>query len=134
MAIPLKSAMEKVKNKIVLIVDDEERNVFALRSYLETLEMEIITALNGEEAISILQDNPKPDIILLDIMMPIMDGYETLGILKNNDKLKDIPVIAVTAKAMKGDEEKCFKAGAWDYVSKPVNMEILIEKMNHWMA
>jgi two-component system chemotaxis sensor kinase CheA len=126
--------MEKVKNKIVLIVDDEERNVFALRSYLETLEMKILTAFTGEEAISILQDDPKPDIILLDIMMPVMDGYETLEILKNNDELKDIPVIAVTAKAMKGDEEKCLKAGAWDYISKPVNMKMLIEKMNHWMA
>lgn len=134
MVIPLKSAMKKVKNKIVLIVDDEERNVFALRSYLETLEMEIITALNGEEALSILQDNPKPDIILLDIMMPVMDGYETLEIIKHNDELKNIPVIAVTAKAMKGDEEKCLKAGAWDYISKPINIKMLIEKMNRWMV
>ena len=126
--------MKKVKNKIVLIVDDEERNVFALRSYLETLEMEIITALSGEEAISILLGNLKPDIILLDIMMPVMDGYETLGVLKHNDELKNIPVIAVTAKAMKGDEEKCLEAGAWDYISKPVNIKMLIEKMNHWIV
>jgi len=126
--------MEKLKNKVVLIVDDEERNVFALRSYLETLEMEILTALNGEEAIAMLRDNPKPAIILLDIMMPVMDGYETLAVLKSNAKLKDIPVIAVTAKAMKGDEEKCLETGAWDYISKPLNMKMLIEKMNRWMA
>jgi CheY-like chemotaxis protein len=126
--------MEKIKNKIVLIVDDEERNVYALRSYLETLEMKIIIAYNGQEAISMLQGNPKPDIILLDIMMPVMDGYETLGILKNNEELKNIPVIAVTAKAMKGDEEKCRDAGAWDYISKPVNIKMLIEKMNHWIV
>ena len=126
--------MEKIKNKIVLIVDDEERNIYALRSYLETLEMKIITARDGEEAISILQNNPKPDIILLDIMMPVMDGYETLGAIGLNDELKNIPVIAVTAKAMKGDEEKCREAGAWDYISKPVNIEMLIEKMNRWIV
>jgi len=126
--------MEKIKNKLVLIVDDEERNVFALGSYLEALEMKIIVATNGEEAILILKDNPKPDIILLDIMMPVMDGYETLEIIKRTDELKNIPVIAVTARAMKGDDQKCLDAGAWDYISKPINMSVLIEKMNHWMV
>jgi two-component system chemotaxis sensor kinase CheA len=126
--------MEKIKNRLALIVDDEERNVFALRSYLEALEMKTIIAHNGEEAILMLQDNPKPDIILLDIMMPVMDGYETLEIIRQTDELKSIPVIAVTARAMKGDEQKCLEAGAWDYISKPVNMNVLIEKMNHWMV
>jgi len=125
--------MEKIKNRLVLIVDDEERNVFALRSYLEVLEMKTIIAHNGEEAILMLQGDPKPDIILLDMMMPVMDGYETLEILKHKDELKNIPVVAVTARAMKGDEQKCLEAGAWDYVSKPVNMTLLIEKMNHWI-
>lgn len=126
--------MEKIKNKIVLIVDDEERNLFALRSYLESLEMEVITASNGQEAISMLQGNMKPDIILMDIMMPVMDGYETMKIIKQNDEINKTPVIAVTAKAMKGDKEKCLEAGAWDYISKPINMHLLIEKMNHWIG
>jgi CheY-like chemotaxis protein len=125
--------MEKLKNKIALIVDDEERNVFALSSYLETLGMQIMTAQNGSEAISLLQSNAKPDIILLDIMMPVMDGYETLEVITHDDELKSIPVITVTAKAMKGDREKCLEAGAWDYISKPINIQLLIEKMKHWI-
>ena len=125
--------MEKLKNKIVLIAEDEERNVFALQSYLETLEMKIITVQNGEEAISFLKSNPKPDIILLDIMMPVMDGIETMSIIMRDKELKSIPVIAVTAKAMKGDREKCLEAGAWDYVSKPIDMNLLIAKMTHWI-
>jgi CheY-like chemotaxis protein len=125
--------MEKLKNKIALIVDDEDRNVFALSSYLETLGMQIMTAQNGSEAISLLQSNAKPDIILLDIMMPVMDGYETLEVITHDDELKSIPVITVTAKAMKGDREKCLEAGAWDYISKPINIQLLIEKMKHWI-
>ena len=125
--------MEKLKNKIVLIAEDEERNVFALQSYLETLEMKIITVQNGEEANSFLKSNPKPDIILLDIMMPVMDGIETMSIIMRDKELKSIPVIAVTAKAMKGDREKCLEAGAWDYVSKPIDMNLLIAKMTHWI-
>ena len=123
--------MEKLKNKIVLIVDDEERNVFALSSYLETLDMRIETAPNGQKAISLLENNFRPDIILLDIMMPVLDGYETMAIIKGRDNWKSIPIIAVTAKAMKGDKEKCLEAGAWDYVSKPINMSTLLEKMNN---
>ena len=126
--------MDKLKNKVVLIVDDEERNVFALTSYLETLGMKIITAQNGLEAVSLLENNLKPDIILLDIMMPVMDGYEAMAIIKRNNELKGIPIIAVTAKAMKGDKEKCLEAGAWDYVSKPIHMKTLIEIMNYRMT
>src|SRR5258708_18819847 len=109
--------MEKLKNKMVLIVEDDERNIFALRSYLEALNMNVATAEDGQQAISLLQNDTKPDIILLDMMMPVMDGYETLGILKQDALLKQIPVIAVTAKAMKGDRERCIEGGAWDYVS-----------------
>ena len=125
--------MEKLKNKTVLIVDDDDRNTFALRSYLEMLDMEIAIAENGEEAISVLHNNKRPDIILLDMMMPVMDGYETLGILKQDTSLKQIPVIAVTAKTMKGDREKCTEAGAWDYISKPIDMKILVDKMAKWL-
>jgi CheY-like chemotaxis protein len=125
--------MEKLKNKTVLIVDDEDRNTFALRSYLETFEMRIEVAKNGEEAISLLKKGTQIDIILLDMMMPVMDGYETLTIFKNNDSLKQIPVIAVTARAMKGDKEKCIEAGAWDYVSKPIDLTILMDKITRWI-
>lgn len=125
--------MENLKNKMVMIVDDDERNTFAMRNYLESLEMKILIALNGQEAIDLLQKGPRPDIILLDMMMPVMDGYETLNVLKNDDLLKSIPVIAITARAMKGDKEKCMEAGAWDYTSKPVDLNILITKIANWI-
>lgn len=121
--------MQKLENKVVLIVDDEDSNIYALQSYLDTLDVKIRVAKNGAQAISLLQQEETVDIILLDMMMPIMDGYETLQVLKENDSLKKIPVIAVTAKAMKGDREKCLEAGAWDYVSKPLDMKLLIEKI-----
>ena len=116
-----------------MIVDDDSRNIFALGSYLETLDMHIISAENGAVAIARLQEIERPDIILLDMMMPVMDGYETLGILKNDDSLKQIPVIAVTARAMKGDKEKCLEAGAWDYLSKPIDLTILVDKLTKWI-
>ncbi len=125
--------MEKLKNKIALIVDDEERNTFALRSYLETFGIKIEVAKNGEEAINILRNGVLVDIILLDMMMPVMDGYETLDVLRNDNALKQIPVIAVTARAMKGDKEKCLEFGAWDYVSKPIDLTILMDKINRWI-
>lgn len=126
--------MDKLKNKIVLVVDDEARNMFALSSYLQARDMKVEAAVNGEEAIAMLLNNIKPDVILLDMMMPVMDGYETLAVLKDNEALKHIPVIAVTAKAMKGDREKCLEAGAWDYVSKPINMQALMDKLNRWIV
>jgi two-component system, chemotaxis family, sensor kinase CheA len=125
--------MEKLKNKMIMIVDDDERNTFALSSYLETWEMKTMIALNGQEAIGSLLKGPKPDIILLDMMMPVMDGYETLSVLKNDDSLKNIPVIAITARAMKDDKQKCLQAGAWDYISKPVDLNVLINKINNWI-
>jgi two-component system chemotaxis sensor kinase CheA len=134
MVVQLKSIMmEKLKNKTVLIVDDDDRNIFALRSYLEMLDMNVATAGDGQEAISLLQNDARPDMILLDMMMPLMDGYETLGILKQDAILKQIPVIAVTAKAMKGDRERCMEAGAWDYISKPIDMKALVDKITKWI-
>ncbi|MDB5273584.1 MAG: multi-sensor hybrid histidine kinase [Chitinophagaceae bacterium] len=124
--------MERLNNKNVLIVDDDERNTFALGSYLESLNMNVIMAANGEDAIAVLKKKTI-DIILLDMMMPVMDGYETLAILKEEEQLKHIPVIAVTAKAMVGDKERCLKAGAWDYLSKPMDMKMLIDKLIRWI-
>lgn len=123
-----------MSHKIVLIVDDDERNTFALGSYLKSLNMVVDTAGNGEEAMSKLLGGVDADIILLDMMMPVMDGYETLLALKQKDLLEKIPVIAVTAKAMVGDKEKCLEAGAWDYVSKPIDMQTLIEKLNRLLT
>jgi len=125
--------MDKLNGKLALIVDDDDRNIFALSSYLGAFGLQIISAENGEEAIALLKDGARPHIILLDIMMPVMDGYETLAVLKQDDVLKGIPAIAVTARAMKGDREKCMEAGAWDYVSKPIDLNALMEKINKWI-
>ncbi|HSU51436.1 MAG TPA: response regulator [Segetibacter sp.] len=121
--------MSDIRNRSVMIVDDVETNIFALSCYLETLDIDVIVAKNGEEAIKLLEDGARPGIILLDMMMPVMDGYETLKILKRSNRLKEIPVIAVTARAMKGDKEKCLEAGAWDYISKPIDLKLLNEKI-----
>ncbi|HWZ21066.1 MAG TPA: response regulator [Cytophagaceae bacterium] len=126
--------MKVLKNATVLIVDDNEANIYALRSYLETADLKIEAALNGKEAIDLLLSGKNVDIILLDMMMPVMDGYETLDVLRNSEALKHIPVVALTAKAMKGDKEKCLKAGAWDYISKPVNLKVLMDIITHWVA
>lgn len=122
---------ESLKNKTVLIVDDDERNIFALSNYLDLLEMHVFKAYDGQEAIKLLQQETTIEIILLDMMMPLMDGYDTLKALKEKGMLKKIPVIAVTARAMKGDREKCIAAGATDYISKPVDLKIFVEKMMH---
>lgn len=126
--------MEKLANRTVLLVDDEDSNIYALQHYLEAMELNVLVAKNGAQALTVLQQGAKVDIILLDMMMPVMDGYETLQALKDDGSLKDIPVIAVTARAMKGDKEKCLEAGAWDYISKPLNMQLLLDKLNHWVV
>jgi CheY-like chemotaxis protein len=122
-----------LKDKTVLIVDDDDRNTFALASYLETVEVKTLIVGNGAEAIALLQTGTPVDIILLDMMMPVMDGYETLSALKEDPKIEKIPVIAITAKAMKGDREKCLNAGAMDYVSKPLDLKLLVQKMVYWI-
>ena len=123
----------KLKNKSVLIVDDDERNRYALSSYLDMLEMKVMTANDGEAALNLLRTGKSVDLILLDIMMPVMDGYEMLKVLKEDQKLKDIPVIAVTARAMKGDDAKCIEAGASDYIPKPIDLKNFISKMAKWL-
>lgn len=124
---------KKLKNKSVLIVDDDERNRYALSSYLDMLEMKVLTADDGASALNLLRSGKSVDLILLDIMMPIMDGYEMLRLLRNDDALKNIPVIAVTARAMKGDDQKCLDAGATDYVPKPIDLKKFISKMAKWL-
>jgi signal transduction histidine kinase/DNA-binding response OmpR family regulator/HAMP domain-containing protein len=116
----------------VLIVDDDIRNIFALSSVLEDYGMEIKTADNGREAIELAR-NGELDVILMDIMMPEMDGLETMKEIRKIARCKDLPIVAVTAKAMKGDRERCIEAGAWDYLSKPVDREQLLTVLKAWL-
>lgn len=124
---------ELLENKEILVVDDDMRNVFALTTALETKKMKVHFAENGKEALQILEENPSIDIVLMDIMMPEMDGYEAMKAIRNIDKLKQLPIIALTAKAMKKDKEMCLHAGASDYISKPVNMEQLFSLIKVWL-
>jgi CheY-like chemotaxis protein len=115
-----------VEGRKVLIVDDDMRNIFSLTSALEQHGMSVIFAENGLEGIEKLKANPDVDVMLVDIMMPEMDGYETMREIRKMARYRDLPLVAVTAKAMKGDREKCLEAGATDYVSKPVDIDQLL--------
>ena len=109
--------------KNILVVDDDVRNLFALTAVFERYNINVITAESGKEAINILNDNPKVDMVLMDIMMPEMDGYETTQKIRREHKNSTLPIIAVTAKAMKGDRQKCIEAGASDYITKPLKID-----------
>jgi CheY-like chemotaxis protein len=117
----------------VLIVDDDMRNIFALTTVLEEHDMAITPADNGRDAIRLLREDPGIEIVLMDIMMPEMDGMETMRAIRKIPELKSLPIVAVTAKAMKGDREKCIEAGAWDYLSKPVDPEQLLAVLRAWL-
>ena len=117
----------------ILVVDDDVRNIFALTSILETQKMRVIYAQNGYEAIQSLEDNHDVDIVLMDVMMPEMDGYETMRRIRKVNKYRTLPIIALTAKAMKGDREKCIEAGASDYIAKPVHTEQLKSLLRVWL-
>lgn len=119
--------------KKVLIVDDDVRNIYSLSKALEVFKMNVITAFDGKEAIKILNENPDTDVVLLDMMMPNMDGYETAEKIRVNPKFLNLPLIAVTAKAMTGDREKCIKAGASDYITKPVDIDQLLSLLRVWL-
>jgi CheY-like chemotaxis protein len=119
--------------KRVLIVDDDMRNIFALATVLEDHSMDIVWADNGREAISRVANDPQIEVVLMDIMMPEMDGMATMKEIRKLPQGKNLPMIAVTAKAMKGDREKCIEAGAWDYLSKPVNTHDLLTVLRAWL-
>jgi HAMP domain-containing protein/CheY-like chemotaxis protein/signal transduction histidine kinase len=119
--------------KNVLIVDDDVRNIFALSSLIERRGMKVITAGTGREAIAKLESTPEIAIVLMDIMMPEMDGYETMQVIRQNAKFRRLPIIALTAKAMKGDREKCLEAGASEYLAKPVNTDQLLSSLRMWL-
>jgi CheY-like chemotaxis protein len=128
------AAQVALLDKKVLIVDDDIRNIFALTSILERYDMVTISAETGRDAIRLLQATPDVDIVLMDIMMPEMDGIDTIRAIRGIPRFEMLPIIAVTAKAMKGDREKCIEAGAWDYLSKPVNSDQLLMTLRAWLA
>jgi HAMP domain-containing protein/CheY-like chemotaxis protein/signal transduction histidine kinase len=124
---------ENLVGRTVLLVDDDSRNIFALSSVLERRGMRVLTANTGKEAIGLLENTPDVAIILMDIMMPEMDGYQTMSAIRMKPKWRRLPIIALTAKAMKGDREKCLDAGASDYLAKPVNTEQLLASLRMWL-
>jgi CheY-like chemotaxis protein len=124
---------EILANKSVLVVDDDVRNIFALSSVLERRGMRVLTASTGKEAVRTVEATPDLAIVLMDIMMPEMDGYETMQVIRQSPTLRRLPIIALTAKAMKGDREKCLEAGASEYLAKPVNTDQLLSALRKWL-
>jgi CheY-like chemotaxis protein len=114
-------------------VDDDMRNAFALNKFLKSKGMDVMIANNGQKALDILEQGKKTDIILMDIMMPVMDGYETMKRIRKQKKFKDLPILALTAKAMESDREECIKCGANDYLSKPVDTSKLLTMLRVWL-
>jgi CheY-like chemotaxis protein len=124
---------EPLHGRKVLVVDDDIRNIFALNSLLERHSMQVVSATTGQDAINLLDKTDDLALVLMDIMMPEMDGYETMRRIRTNPKFRYLPIIALTAKAMKGDREKCLEAGASDYVAKPVNTDQLLSLVRMWL-
>jgi hypothetical protein len=129
----LHSSDEHLVRRAVLLVDDDTRNIFALSSVLERRGMEVLTATTGNEAIAVLNARSDVAIVLMDIMMPGMDGYETIQAVRADPRHQRTPILALTAKAMKGDREKCLEAGASDYLAKPVNIQQLLATLRKWL-
>jgi CheY-like chemotaxis protein len=124
---------EDLVGKTALLVDDDARNIFALSSMLERRGMRVLAATTGGEAIELVRSTPDLAIVLMDIMMPEMDGYQTIAAIRENPIFRRLPIIALTAKAMKGDREKCLESGASEYLAKPVNTEQLLTAMRGWL-
>jgi CheY-like chemotaxis protein len=129
----LHGSVEALRGRKVLVVDDDARNIFALTTLLENQEMEVISATNGRQAINLIETTPDISVVLMDIMMPEMDGYETMREIRRDPRFRTLPMLALTAKAMKGDREKCLQAGASDYIAKPVNTEQLLSLLRVWL-
>jgi CheY-like chemotaxis protein len=130
----LRQSDEALVGRKVLVVDDDMRNIFALTSLLEQHSIQVVNAENGAEAISLLDKDVEIDAVLMDIMMPEMDGYETMRRIRLNSKHRLLPIVALTAKAMKGDREKCLEAGASDYIAKPVDTDELLALLRIWLS
>jgi CheY-like chemotaxis protein len=122
-----------LRGRKVLVVDDDARNIFALTTVLENCEMNVLSATNGRQAIETINNTPDLSVVLMDIMMPGMDGYETMREIRRDARYRTLPILALTAKAMKGDREKCLQAGASDYIAKPVNTDQLVSLLRVWL-
>ena len=122
-----------LRRRKVLIVEDDARNIFALTTMLENQEMDVVSATNGRQAIELIQNKPDINVVLMDIMMPEMDGYQTMREIRKDPQFGALPILALTAKAMKGDREKCLEAGASDYIAKPVNTNELLSLLRVWL-
>jgi CheY-like chemotaxis protein/signal transduction histidine kinase len=129
----LHGSTEALAGRKVLVVDDDARNIFALTTVLENQDMDVVSATNGRQAIDIIQTTPELSVVLMDIMMPEMDGYETMREIRKDPRFRTLPILALTAKAMKGDREKCLQAGASDYIAKPVNTDQLLSLLRVWL-
>jgi HAMP domain-containing protein/CheY-like chemotaxis protein/signal transduction histidine kinase len=129
----LHGTTEALRGRKVLVVDDDARNIFALTTVLENQEMEVLSATNGRQAIEIIKSTPELSVVLMDIMMPEMDGYETMREIRKDPQFRTLPILSLTAKAMKGDREKCLEAGASDYIAKPVNTDQLLSLLRVWL-
>jgi CheY-like chemotaxis protein len=123
-----------LEGRKVLIVDDDVRNIFALTSALEAYEMKVLRAENGRAGIEALNKNPDVDLVLMDIMMPEMDGYETVRAIRRIERFEVLPIIALTARAMKVDRDKCIEAGASDYIAKPLDVDQLLSMLRVWLG
>ncbi|HYF60238.1 MAG TPA: response regulator, partial [Burkholderiaceae bacterium] len=130
----LHGSTEPLRDRRILVVDDDARNIFALTTILENHDIQVLTATNGRQAIETIRSTPDLDAVLMDIMMPEMDGYETMRQIRSDPQTRTLPILALTAKAMKGDREKCLEAGASDYIAKPVNTEQLLSLLRVWLA
>jgi CheY-like chemotaxis protein len=129
----LHGSAEVLRNRKLLVVDDDARNIFALTSLLENHGMDVLSANNGRSAIDLIHKTDDLSLVLMDIMMPDMDGYQTMREIRSDPDFRNLPIIALTAKAMKGDREKCLDAGASDYISKPVNTDQLLSLLRVWL-
>jgi CheY-like chemotaxis protein/signal transduction histidine kinase len=129
----LHTSDDVLRKRTVLVVDDDARNIFALTSLLENHEMKVLSATNGRQAIEVIRNTPDLSVVLMDIMMPEMDGYATMREIRNEPRFKSLPILALTAKAMKGDREKCLQAGASDYIAKPVDTDQLLSLLRVWL-
>ena len=129
----LHGSSEVLHGRKVLVVDDDARNIFALTTVLESHDIMVISATNGRQAIDLIESTPDLSMVLMDIMMPEMDGYQTMREIRNDPQFRSLPILALTAKAMKGDREKCLDAGASDYIAKPVNTDQLLSLMRVWL-
>jgi CheY-like chemotaxis protein len=129
----LHESNEALRGRRVLIVDDDARNIFALSIVLENQDMEVFSATNGRQAIKLIRETPELSVVLMDIMMPEMDGYQTMREIRKIPEFRALPILALTAKAMKGDREKCLEAGASDYIAKPVDTDQLLSLLRVWL-